>query len=139
MYTPDELGALMACSDYVVVCTPLTPVTVGLVSAAAIAAMKPDGVLISLGRGKCVDEVALAAALSAGRIRGAALDVFETEPLPEASPLWGLDNALLTPHCADRTKEFQFESLQFFRTNLSAYLEQGTSGLLNVCDKASGY
>ena len=86
-----------------------------------------------------MDEAALIDALTSGRIRGAALDVFETEPLPPDSPLWALDNVLLTPHCADRTKEFQVDSLQFFAANLAQYLAQGIPGLSNVVDKASGY
>jgi phosphoglycerate dehydrogenase-like enzyme len=77
------------------------------------------------------------AALSEGRIRGAALDVFATEPLPADSPLWGLPNVLLSPHCADRTKEFQFESLERFVENAKLYVEG--KELIAVCDKRSGY
>ncbi|KAG2433121.1 hypothetical protein HYH02_012823 [Chlamydomonas schloesseri] len=137
MYSPDQLDELMAASDYVVMATPHTPATDKMVGAAAIAAMRPHGVFINLGRGKCVDEKALIAALQAGRIRGAALDVFETEPLPADSPLWRLDNVLLSPHCADRTKEFQFESLEFFLENMGRFM--AGQPLANVCDKRSGY
>ncbi|KXZ49056.1 hypothetical protein GPECTOR_23g141 [Gonium pectorale] len=137
IFPPDQLHALMADSDYVVMATPHTPATHRMVDAAAIAAMRPHGVFINLGRGKCVDEAALIEALQAGRIRGAALDVFDTEPLTADSPLWQLDNVLLSPHCADRTKEFQFESLAFFVENMGRFL--GGQPLANVCDKRSGY
>jgi len=137
IYPPPSLNTLMAVSDYVVAATPYTEQTHKLVSASAIAAMKPTGVFINVGRGKCVDEEALIAALQQGKIRGAALDVFYTEPLPADSPLWGLDNVLMSPHCADRTKEFQFESLEFFLRNMDSYLSG--EPLQNICDKNSGY
>lgn len=73
----------------------------------AIAAMKKSAVFVNIGRGKCVDEDALVDALEAGRIRGAVLDVAYTEPLPRDSKLWGLPNVILSPHCADRTDQFQ--------------------------------
>jgi phosphoglycerate dehydrogenase-like enzyme len=137
VYTPDQICDLMAASDYVVAATPYTPETDKLVSAAAIAAMRPTGVFINLGRGRCVDEDALVEALTHRRIRGAALDVFATEPLPAASPLWKLPNVLMSPHCADRTKDFQFESLAWFVDNAGRYLRG--EPLLAACDKRAGY
>ncbi|KAG2489804.1 hypothetical protein HYH03_011753 [Edaphochlamys debaryana] len=137
IYPPDQLNQLMAESDYVVMATPHTPATHRMVGAAALACMRPHGVFVNVGRGKCVDEAALVEALKSGHIRGAALDVFEEEPLPPSSPLWGLDNVLLSPHCADRTKEFQFESLAFFVDNMARFL--GGQELANVCDKRGGY
>lgn len=77
------------------------------------------------------------AALSDGKIRGAVLDVFDTEPLPADSPLWGMDNVLMSPHCADKTKEFQFESIEFFVANVTRYL--ANEQLQNICDKRAGY
>ncbi|GBF97360.1 D-isomer specific 2-hydroxyacid dehydrogenase [Raphidocelis subcapitata] len=137
MYPPEQLPQLMAASDYVVVATPLTPSTEGLVSREAIAAMRPNGVLVNVGRGRCVDEDALIDALRIRHIRGAALDVFATEPLPASSPLWELPNVFVSPHCADRTKEFQFESLERFVDNVGRYMAGGE--LLAVADKRSGY
>ncbi|KAI8474809.1 MAG: D-isomer specific 2-hydroxyacid dehydrogenase [Monoraphidium minutum] len=137
LYTPDKICDLMAASDYVVAATPHTPSTDKIISRAAIAAMKPNGVLVNVGRGKCVDEEALIEALSARRIRGAALDVFATEPLPAGSPLWSLPNVFMSPHCADRTKEFQFESLARFVDNVRRYA--AGEPLLAVCDKRAGY
>lgn len=137
LYSPDQLPALMAECDYVVMATPHTPATHKMVGREALEAMRPHAVFVNVGRGKCVDEPALIEALRSGRIRGAALDVFYEEPLPADSPLWGMDNVLLSPHCADRTKEFQFESLSFFVENMGRFLEG--KELSNVCDKRSGY
>ncbi|KAF6261211.1 hypothetical protein COO60DRAFT_801988 [Scenedesmus sp. NREL 46B-D3] len=137
VYTPDQLTELMSVSDYVVAATPYTPATDKLISAAAIAAMKPTGVFINVGRGKCVDEEALIDALRAKRIRGAGLDVFATEPLPASSPLWDLPNVFMSPHNADRTKEFQYESMELFVQNVQRHM--AGEELLNVCDKSSGY
>ena len=95
---------MMRESDVIVNCLPHTAMTTGFVDRAAIAAMKPSAVFVNVGRGKTVDEGALVEALREKRIRGAALDVAHTEPLPADSPLWGLDNLVLTPHCADKTR-----------------------------------
>eukprot|EP00775_Hariotina_reticulata_P005492 gene5492-5727_t len=137
IFSPIQLNDLMAASDYVVVSTPYTPATHQLVNAAAIGAMKPTGVLINVGRGKCMDEAALIKALAGNQIRGAALDVFETEPLPADSPLWDLPNVFMSPHNADRTKEFQFESLELFIQNMQRYM--AGEQLLNIVDKRAGY
>lgn len=137
IYPPECISDLMSSCDYVVVATPYTPATHQLVSAAAIAAMQPHAVLINVGRGKCVNEAALVQALTYGRIRGAALDVFENEPLLSRSPLWSLNNVLVTPHCADRTREFQIDTLNFFVTNMRRFL--AGEQLKNVCDKREGY
>lgn len=102
---PYELDGLLAESDAVTLHVPLTPDTRGLFDAARIARMKPDAVLVNSARGGIVDEAALAAALRAGRLGGAALDVFEHEPLPAGSPLAGVPNLILTPHVAGVTRE----------------------------------
>jgi phosphoglycerate dehydrogenase-like enzyme len=133
----DGKGELMARSDYVVVAAPLTPETRGLVGAAEIGAMKPGAVLINVGRGPVVDEGALVAALEAGRIRGAALDVFATEPLPSDHPLYRLENVLLSPHCADNTPGWLESAMSFFLQNLQRF--QRGEPLLNLVDKGRGY
>ncbi len=99
--------------------------------------MKRTAVLVNVGRGPVVDEAALVAALQEGRIRGAALDVFETEPLPEGHPFWGLDNVLLSPHCADHVPGWVADGTRVFLKNLRRF----TRGepLLNVVDKTRGY
>jgi phosphoglycerate dehydrogenase-like enzyme len=134
---PSELVALMERSDDVVVTLPLTEETRGFVSGAAIAAMKPTGVLVNVGRGPVIDEPALVRALSEKRIRGAALDVFEQEPLPDGNPLYGLDNLLLSPHCADNTPGWLEAAMRAFVRNLERF-RRGEQ-LENVVDKALGY
>jgi D-3-phosphoglycerate dehydrogenase len=100
-----DLDMLMAQSDIVVLCCPLTPETRGLISRERIARMKPDAVLVNVARGPVVDETALVEALQQGRIAGAALDVFDIQPLPSDHPLFALDNVVLTPHLAGITRE----------------------------------
>jgi len=141
LFGPDRLLDLAAACDYVVAALPHTPATHGLVSRAFLEAMRPNGVFINVGRGKTVDEAALVDVLRAGRIRGAGLDVFFEEPLPASSPLWALENVLISPHNADRTKEFQFESLELFVQNVDRYVGAGgdCAALLNRCDKRGGY
>jgi phosphoglycerate dehydrogenase-like enzyme len=133
----DRLRDVMARSDYVVVALPLVPDTRHLVGAAEIAAMKPTGVFINIGRGPVVDEAPLIDALRAGRIAGAALDVFEQEPLPDGHPFYSLPNVLLSAHCADRVPTWRLDSMQLFVDNLARY--RGGQPLLNVIDKARGY
>ena len=133
----DRLLELMARSDYVVVAAPLTPDTRGLVDATAIGAMKSSAVLINVGRGAVINEAALIDALRHKRIRGAALDVFEQEPLPAGHALFALDNLLLSPHCADHTQTWIDDAMQFFTENLERFI-QGEA-LLNVVEKRLGY
>lgn len=133
----ERLLELMARSDYVVAAAPLTPDTRGLVGAAAIGAMKPSGVFINVGRGPVVDEAALIAALQNKAIRGAALDVFEHEPLPHAHPLYALDNLLLSPHCADHTQTWIDDAMRFFMQNLERFI--AGEPLMNVVEKRLGY
>ncbi len=99
------LEELAAESDVVVLCCPLTPETSGLVDAGFIARMKPSAMLVNVARGAVVDEAALVAALRQGRLAGAALDVFATQPLPPDHPFLGFDNVILTPHMAGITEE----------------------------------
>ena len=134
---PDQLVALMRRADDVVVATPLTAETRGLVGEAAIAALKPGAVLVNVGRGCVVDETALARALAQRRIRGAALDVFEIEPLPGESPLWGLDNVLVSPHCADNIPGWREAAMRAFLANLDRF--RRGERLLSLVDKTLGY
>jgi len=132
-----ELVALMKRSDDVVVTLPLTEETHGFVNAAAIAAMKPTGVLVNVGRGPVIDEPALVRALQEKRIRGAALDVFDREPLPDGHPLYALDNLLLSPHCADNTPGWLDDAMRAFVRNLGRF--RRGEPLESVVDKALGY
>ncbi|KAK9824989.1 hypothetical protein WJX81_004929 [Elliptochloris bilobata] len=137
VFPPDQLEALMAASDYVVMALPHTPATDKLVGRAALAALQPHAVLVNIGRGKTLDEDALVAALQQEQLRGAALDVFQTEPLPKSSPLWDLPNVLLSPHSADRTATFQHEAVEQFVSNAKRYI--AGQSLENIVDKKAGY
>jgi phosphoglycerate dehydrogenase-like enzyme len=134
---PGRLLDLVARSDDLVVTAPLTPQTRGLVDREAIAAMKTTGVLVNVGRGEVVDEAALVEALEKGRIRGAALDVFETEPLTEGHAFWRLPNVLLSPHCADHVPGWVDEAMRVFLRQLERF--RRGEPLLDVVDKAAGY
>jgi phosphoglycerate dehydrogenase-like enzyme len=136
-YNPTQLAELMSASDYVLVATPLTPETRGLVSEAEIAAMKPGAVLINIGRGPVLNEGALVRALQSGAIRGAALDVFDTEPLPPEHPFWGMPQVFLSPHTADRVEGFLGPAFDCFLDNLARFLKGNP--LINVVDKHAGY
>jgi phosphoglycerate dehydrogenase-like enzyme len=124
-------------ADDLVVALPLTPATRGLVGGEAITAMRPTGVLVNVGRGPVVDEAALVLALEARRLRGAALDVFETEPLPRESPLWSLPNVLLSPHCADHVPGWVDEAMRVFLRQLERF--RRGEPLEEPVDKAAGY
>jgi len=115
IFTPPELADFLAQCDYVVITLPLTPATRGLFADTAFRAMKPDAVLINIGRGAIVEEPALIRALRAHRIAGAVLDVFEREPLPPDSPLWRFPGVLITPHNAGFS--FPREIVRIFAEN----------------------
>ena len=132
-----SLDELLRASDYVVVCTPMTDETRGLIGRREIKAMRRNAVLINVGRGPVVDEAALVAALKSHRIRGAALDVFEHEPLPRSHPLWSLDNVLISPHGADHTADSHIRAMRCFIDNYRRF-ERGEP-LENVVDKTAGY
>jgi phosphoglycerate dehydrogenase-like enzyme len=123
--------------DYIAVAAPLTPETRGLVGEAEFAAMKPEAVVINVGRGPVVDEGALVRALTQKRIKGAALDVYDCEPLPQGHSLYYLDNVLLSPHCADHTATWLDEAMRFFLTQYERFRKR--EPLLNVVDKEAGY
>ncbi|HXE31615.1 MAG TPA: D-2-hydroxyacid dehydrogenase [Terriglobales bacterium] len=136
---PARFHARLAAADVVLAAAPLTPQTRRLLDAAAFSAMKPSALVVNAGRGPVIDETALIAALRAGRIAGAALDVFEHEPLPADHPYWSMDNVLLSPHCTDRTVEPHWTALgmRCFLQNFRRY--RNGEPLLTPVDKAAGY
>lgn len=134
---PERKRELLARSDYVVLATPLTPETRGIIGEAELRAMKAEAVLINVGRGPLVDEAALVAALRERRIGGAALDVFDQEPLPAGHAFYGLDNVLLSPHAADHTPDWKQRAMQMFLDNFERYRKG--EPLENVVDKGRGY
>ncbi|HTS22339.1 MAG TPA: hydroxyacid dehydrogenase [Casimicrobiaceae bacterium] len=123
--TPRRFEELLRESDVVSLHVPLDPATRGLLGAEALALMKPDAVLVNTARGGVVDEAALAAALKAGRLAGAALDVFETEPLAAGSPLAGCPNLILTPHVAGVTRESNLRVSMLIAQKVAASLDAG--------------
>jgi phosphoglycerate dehydrogenase-like enzyme len=136
-YGPEQRIEMLSRCDYVVVAAPLTSETRGMIGEREFMAMKPMAVVINVGRGPVINEEALISALSNGRIKGAALDVFDHEPLPQGHPFYRLENVLLSPHCADHTPDWLDQAMQFF----IAQFERFRKGepLLNVVDKKLGY
>jgi phosphoglycerate dehydrogenase-like enzyme len=137
IFAPVDLIRMIEQSDYVVVTAPLTPDTRNLIGDEAFAALKPDAVIINVGRGPVVNEEALVRALSEKRIKGAALDVFHREPLPGDHPFYSMENVLLSPHCADNTRDWLENAMEFFLENLDRYRKG--EPLLNVVEKELGY
>lgn len=132
-----ELPSALADADYVVLAAPLTDLTRDMIDAGALARMRPSARLINVGRGGLVVEKALVDALSEGRIAGAALDVFATEPLAESSPLWTLPNVLVSPHMSGDTIGWHDDLVELFLDNLGRYRDGRP--LVNVVDKKLGY
>jgi phosphoglycerate dehydrogenase-like enzyme len=137
VYGPAALDEMLRQSDFVVVAAPLLAETRALINADRLAAMKPDAYLINVGRGPQVDETALIEALQSRRIAGAALDVFEREPLPVDSPLWKAENLLITPHTASLTDRLWHRHYELFSENVRRYLAH--EPLRFVVDKHRGY
>mmetsp|Transcript_6198 Transcript_6198/g.8060 ORF Transcript_6198/g.8060 Transcript_6198/m.8060 type:complete len:432 (-) Transcript_6198:96-1391(-) len=134
----ESMQKLFSESDYIVCSAPSTVETRGMVNAAAFESVKNNAVFINLGRGPVVDENALIKALKEGNLKGAALDVFAQEPLPESNELWDLDNVLISPHNMDQTSTFMHEATEFFlRENLPRFM--CGKDLLNPVDPRLGY
>jgi phosphoglycerate dehydrogenase-like enzyme len=131
------LDALLGRADHLVLTAPSTAETRGMIDAAALARMRPGAVLVNVARGDLVDEAALCEALSAGRLRAAALDVFSEEPLPPASPLWSLPNVLLLPHVSGTSSRFWRRQNDLILDNIRRYL--AGEPLRNTVDTTRGY
>ena len=136
-YGCEQLLEMLAKCDYVVVALPLTEGTRGLIADAEFAVMKKNAVVINVGRGPTINERAMIEALSENRIRGAALDVFDQEPLPQGHPFYSLENVLLSPHCADHTPDWLDNAMRFFLAQLERFKRRET--LSNIVDKKLGY
>ena len=111
--------------------------TRGLIGTDEIARMKPGVILADVSRGGVVDQFDLYDALKAGHVAGAALDVFETEPLPQDSPIWALDNVIVSPHCSSVYAEWEEASFRLFLDNLARWMRG--ERLVNIVDPARGY
>ena len=128
--TPDHIDEVLTESDFLVLTCSLNDQTRGLINADSLSRMKPTACLINMARGGCVDEGALVDALSSGVIAGAGLDVVEQEPLPEDSPLWDMDNVVLTPHSGGETQSYEDNVIDILLENVNR-LTSGQSDLLN--------
>ena len=137
MFGPDDLLDLLPQADFVIVTVPLTEETRGMIAERELRAMKPRSFIVNVGRGGTIKEEALIEALREGSIAGAGLDVFETEPLPSDSALWGFDNVIITSHYAGITPHYHGRALAVFLENLERYV--AGKPLRNVVDKELGY
>ena len=137
LLAPAELASALGQVDALVLACPLTEQTRHLIGAAELAGLRPGAILVNVARGQVVDEPALIESLRAGRLAGAALDVFETEPLPSDSPLWSLPNVLVSPHSASTVMAENRRIVDLFLANLERYLDGRP--LLDRFDPARGY
>jgi phosphoglycerate dehydrogenase-like enzyme len=137
-YTMDRLHEVLARADFLVITLPLTRETHRIVDAAALDCMPPHAQLLNIGRGPVLDVEHLARKLSAGELAGAMLDVFDTEPLPADSPLWGIPNLVITPHCwLDRPHDYAKLALEAFAEDLDNFVHGRP--LLRRVEPALGY
>lgn len=137
VHTSADLPELWERADFVTICVPLLPSTRDLVDARAFAAMKTGAILVDVSRGGVVNQDALVNALRSGAIAHAALDVFSTEPLPEVSPVWTLENAIISPHCSAVYDDWAMHSFEMFLDNLRRW--RAGEPLINIVDPARGY
>ena len=139
LWKPDRLNDLLTSSDFVVICAPHTPETEGMIGSEQLRRMKSTVFLINVGRGAIVDLAALTEALQSGIIAGAGLDVFEIEPLPTDSALWGMPNVIITPHAANQCAggHIEVRCLQVIVDNVRRFV--AGEPLRNIVDKETWY
>lgn len=137
MFAPDQLLELLPEADFVVLTIPLTQETKGMIGEPELRAMKSNAYILNIGRGGTIQEKVLVRALQKGWIAGAGLDVFEKEPLPEDSPLWDMDNVIITAHYSGSTPHYNERAMRIFTDNLRRYM--AGEPLKNVVDKKLGY
>jgi phosphoglycerate dehydrogenase-like enzyme len=137
IYPSEATRSMLTQCDYVVITVPLTPKTSHLFNESMLKEMKANAFLVNIGRGGLIDEKALVKALKRGWIAGAGLDVFESEPLPDNSPLWSLENVIITPHVSGFTPHYDDRVTDLFLENLRRYL--AGERLLNLVDREMGY
>ena len=137
MVGPDRLPEVLPEADFLVLTVPLTPETEGMIGEAEFALLKPGACIFNVGRGRTIDQAAMVRALQDGRLAGAGLDVTDPEPLPADSPLWAMDNVVLTPHYSGRTPRYDERAMAIFLDNLARY--RAGRPLRNVVDKGLAY
>lgn len=136
-FGPDQREEILRESDYVSVTLPLTEHTRKFIGVRELSAMKQSAYLVNIGRGKVIDEHAMADALKTGKLGGAGLDVFEQEPLEASSPLWELENVIVTPHISGANRRYMDKACELFVENLKRFASNRP--LLNVVDPKLGY
>lgn len=134
IYGTERLDEVLEKSDFVITLVPLTDETKGMIGEKQFRRMKETAWFINVARGPVVDEKALIKALEEGRIAGAGLDVFEKEPLPEDSPIWDLENVILTPHVAGPTPHYMDRLMDLFIDNLEAFVSGNRDKMVNIID-----
>ena len=137
LWKTDRLHDMLGQSDFVAICCPLTPQTKGILGAPEFHAMKSTAILVTIGRGQIIDQEALVKALQTTEIAGAGLDVTDPEPLPLDSPLWEMDNVIITPHHAGASPKSWARIFNLFCENLRRFVASET--LTNVVDQTRGY
>ena len=137
LWTRDELPELLGKSDFLVLSLPLTVQTKGMIASDQFRLMKPGAILINISRGPIVVEGALIEALEGKQIAGAALDVFDSEPLPKENKLWGMENVLITPHVAGDSDRHRERVIDLLVKNIHRF--QNGEPLINLVDKTKGY
>ena len=137
MYGPEQLMNVLPQADFVVLTVPLTQETRGMIGERELRAMKSSAYIVNIGRGGTIHQEALIQALHEGWIAGAGLDVFAAEPLPQDSPLWDMENVIITGHYAGMTPEYDNRALEILLENLDRY--RTGQKLFNIVDKKLGY
>ena len=137
VHSPAQLVDQLPLADIIIVCAPQTAETVHLIGERELAVVKDDAVLVNVSRGKLIDEAALVRLLATGRLRGAALDVFEHEPLDAGSPLWTRPDVIITPHVSGFHANYWPEAVRLFADNLQRFA--AGHPLTNLVDKGAGY
>ena len=134
-YGPEDISKVIQEVDYFIIVAPKTPQTEKMIGAKVLSSMKPTSFLINLGRGEIVDEDALIQALNSGKIAGAALDTFCTEPLPKDHPFWRTKNMIVTPHLGGMSDIYVTQALSIFEENLRCFLKGERRDLINLIDR----
>ncbi|MCE5322692.1 D-2-hydroxyacid dehydrogenase [bacterium] len=137
LYCADQLDKILPISDYLVITVPLTSETSALIGQDQIDMMKQGAYLINVARGAMVDHDALGKALASGRLGGAGLDVFPTEPLPPTSPIWDMPNTIITPHTGASSARYGERAIKILKHNLDAFLTGGQ--MINIYRRDRGY
>ena len=137
LWKMDRLHEMLGQSDFVAICCPLTPQTKGMIGTPEFRAMKSTAILVTIGRGQIIDQAALIDALQTREIAGAGLDVTDPEPLPPDSPLWEMDNVIITPHHAGASPKSWERIFNIFCENLQRFV--AGESLTNIVDQTRGY